>query len=79
MTNREFDLVLFGATGFTGRLVAEVLAQHGGGETKGCTVIALGPIQDDAGDALAESGRPVDVQGQIPSFFSKVPALAPPG
>ena len=32
MTNRDFDLVLFGATGFTGRLVAEVMAQHGGGE-----------------------------------------------
>ncbi len=26
--NRTFDLVLFGATGFTGRLVAEYLAQH---------------------------------------------------
>ncbi len=31
MTTRDFDLVLFGATGFTGRLVAEVMAQHGGG------------------------------------------------
>ena len=29
---RPLDLVVFGATGFTGRLVAEVLAQHGGGE-----------------------------------------------
>ena len=28
MTNRNFDIVLFGATGFTGRLVAEYLAHH---------------------------------------------------
>ncbi len=32
MNGRELDLVIFGATGFTGRLVAEVMAQHGGGE-----------------------------------------------
>lgn len=32
MRKRDFDLVIFGATGFTGRLVAEVMAQHGGGE-----------------------------------------------
>ncbi len=26
--NKEFDLIVFGASGFTGRLVAEYLAQH---------------------------------------------------
>jgi len=26
--NRELDVILFGATGFTGRLVAEYLARH---------------------------------------------------
>ena len=26
----DFDVVVYGATGFTGRLVAEHLAQHGG-------------------------------------------------
>jgi len=32
MTNtREFDVVLFGATGYTGQLVADHLAAHGGG------------------------------------------------
>ena len=25
---REFDVIVFGASGFTGRLVAEYLAQH---------------------------------------------------
>ena len=29
MSDRAFDLVLFGATGFTGKLVAEYLARHG--------------------------------------------------
>jgi short subunit dehydrogenase-like uncharacterized protein len=32
MSERELDLVVFGATGFTGRLAAEVMAWHGGGE-----------------------------------------------
>lgn len=32
--SREFDLVLFGATGFTGRLVAEYLAKHAPAGTK---------------------------------------------
>ena len=35
MTNREFDVVIYGATGFTGQLVAEYVAQaHGGSELK---------------------------------------------
>lgn len=29
-TSRKFDIVLFGATGFTGQLTAEYLARHGG-------------------------------------------------
>jgi len=32
LSPRELDLVVFGATGFTGRLVAEVMARHGGGD-----------------------------------------------
>jgi short subunit dehydrogenase-like uncharacterized protein len=32
MNERELDLVVFGATGFTGQLVAEVMARHGGGQ-----------------------------------------------
>jgi len=32
VSGRELDLVVFGATGFTGRLVAEVMARHGGGQ-----------------------------------------------
>ena len=32
MTTRKFDIVLFGATGFTGALTAEYLKKHGGAE-----------------------------------------------
>ncbi len=35
MSDREFDVVVYGASGFTGRLVAEYLSQeHGGGELR---------------------------------------------
>lgn len=34
MTNRNFDVVLFGATGFTGRLVAEYLARAAPADTR---------------------------------------------
>jgi short subunit dehydrogenase-like uncharacterized protein len=34
MAEREYDVVLFGATGFTGALTAEYLAQHSGAELR---------------------------------------------
>jgi short subunit dehydrogenase-like uncharacterized protein len=34
-SERDYDVVLFGATGFTGALTAEYLARHAGGETRG--------------------------------------------
>ncbi|QIG54000.1 saccharopine dehydrogenase [Altererythrobacter sp. BO-6] len=33
--NREFDIIVYGATGYTGRLVAEYLDQHYGGRADG--------------------------------------------
>jgi short subunit dehydrogenase-like uncharacterized protein len=33
MASREFDIIVYGATGFTGRLVAEYLTQHYAGRT----------------------------------------------
>lgn len=35
MTNREFDIIVYGATGYTGRLVAEYLAHHYGPRADG--------------------------------------------
>ena len=34
MADREYDVVLFGATGFTGELTAEYLAAHAPGTTR---------------------------------------------
>src|SRR5439155_17956647 len=34
MAEREYDVVLFGATGFTGGLTAEYLAEHAPAETR---------------------------------------------
>jgi short subunit dehydrogenase-like uncharacterized protein len=34
-SEREYDVVLFGATGFTGELTAQYLAKHAGSETRG--------------------------------------------
>jgi short subunit dehydrogenase-like uncharacterized protein len=36
MTDRKFDVVLFGATGFTGKLVAEYLSKHGPKDLRWC-------------------------------------------
>lgn len=35
MSTREFDIIIFGATGYTGRLVAEYLAHHYGARSDG--------------------------------------------
>lgn len=35
MSDREFDIIVYGATGYTGRLVAEYLDQHYGGQADG--------------------------------------------
>lgn len=57
MSEREFDLVLMGATGFTGRLVAEhLLARHGAdGPLKwalaGRNLDKLGAVRDGLGNA----------------------------
>ena len=35
MSTREFDIIVYGATGYTGRLVAEYLANHYGSREDG--------------------------------------------
>ena len=53
---KPFDLVVFGATGFTGRLVVEYLVQHypnGGGGTRwamaGRSAAKLAEVRDEVG------------------------------
>ena len=36
MSDRKFDVVLFGATGFTGKLVAEYISKHGPKDLRWC-------------------------------------------
>ncbi len=45
MAEREYDVVLFGATGFTGALTAEYLAEHA---PKGTRRGAGGPQHEEA-------------------------------
>ena len=58
MSGRELDLVVFGATGFTGRLVAEVMARHGGGEGLRWALAGRSPARLRA--LAAELGLPED-------------------
>ncbi len=61
MTDRDFDVVLFGATGFTGQLVAERLAQRAPEGTRialaGRSLAKLGSVRDGLGDRA--SGWPL--------------------
>jgi short subunit dehydrogenase-like uncharacterized protein len=55
-TTREFDIIVYGATGYTGRLVAEYLAQHYGAR-------ADGPKWAMAGRSLAKLEEVRDLIG----------------
>jgi short subunit dehydrogenase-like uncharacterized protein len=56
MTTREFDIIVYGATGYTGRLVAEYLAHHYGAR-------ADGPKWAMAGRSLAKLEEVRDLIG----------------
>lgn len=58
MSNREFDVVVFGATGFTGRLVAEYLASEYGGE--GVRWAMAGRSREKLAAVRDEIGAPAD-------------------
>jgi short subunit dehydrogenase-like uncharacterized protein len=56
---REFDIVLYGATGFVGRLVAGYLAQQGGGTRialAGRSADRLNALRDSLGESAAQWG-----------------------
>ncbi|KAA5803319.1 NAD(P)H-binding protein [Alkalicaulis satelles] len=60
MDQREFDIVVFGATGFTGKLVAEYLAQNYGAQLRwamaGRSADKLAAVRDEIG---ASPGTPL--------------------
>jgi short subunit dehydrogenase-like uncharacterized protein len=57
MSNREFDVVIYGATGFTGRLVAEYLSREYG---KTVAWAMAGRSEDKLKSVRDEIGAPAD-------------------
>lgn len=48
MSDRPFDIILFGATGFTGKLVAEYLAREAGGRSVRWAIAGRNPVKLEA-------------------------------
>jgi len=60
MADTEFDIIVYGATGYTGRLVAEYLDQHYGSRSDGPTWAMAGRSQDKLEAVRDEIGAPAD-------------------
>lgn len=58
--NREFDVIIYGASGFTGQLIAEYMATRAAEET-GLRWALAGRNADKIAAVVAESGLPADV------------------
>ncbi len=77
MADREFDILVYGATGYTGRLVAEYLAKENAGDTTlkwamaGRSDRKLKEVRDDIGAApstplvLADASDPVSLNAMV--------------
>ena len=60
MATREFDIIVYGATGFTGRLVAEYLVQHYGGRADAPKWAMAGRSADKLAEIRELIGAPKD-------------------
>lgn len=60
MASREFDIIVYGATGFTGRLVAEYLTQHYGGRPDAPKWAMAGRSLDKLAEVRELIGAPAD-------------------
>ena len=60
MATREFDIIVYGATGFTGRLVAEYLVQHYGERADVPTWAMAGRSADKLAEIRDQIGAPKD-------------------
>ena len=60
MSDREFDIIVYGATGYTGRLVAEYLDQHYGGQADGPKWAMAGRSLSKLQEVRDEIGAPAD-------------------
>src|SRR3990167_11056328 len=57
---REFDIIVYGATGFTGRLVAEYLASHYAGRKDAPKWAMAGRSADKLAEVRSLVGAPTD-------------------
>ena len=60
MSTPEFDIIVYGATGYTGRLVAEYLSNHYGARDDGPTWAMAGRSQEKLEAVRDEIGAPAD-------------------
>jgi len=60
MHSREFDIIVYGATGYTGRLVAEYLAQHYGARDDGPKWAMAGRSLTKLAEVRGSIGAPAD-------------------
>ncbi len=75
-TPREFDIILYGATGFVGKLTAEYLAQAGSGARIGLagrSTERLGAVRDTLGEA-AQSWPLVTADAASPATLDEMAA-----
>ncbi|SRX94573.1 hypothetical protein MSP7336_02832 [Mycobacterium shimoidei] len=76
MTQREFDIVVYGATGFVGKLTAEYLAKAGGDARialAGRSIDRLGKVRDTLGPA-AQSWPLLQADASSPSTLDAMAA-----
>ena len=85
----KFDIVVYGATGFTGQLVAEYLAAHYGHDKQlkwamaGRSLDKLAKVRDAIGAAAdtpliaADAGDPASLQAMIDQTRSVVTTVGP--
>jgi short subunit dehydrogenase-like uncharacterized protein len=89
MSSSKFDIIIYGATGFTGQLVAEYLAQHYRGDRSlkwamaGRSLEKLATVRDAIGAPAdtpliaADAGDPVSLKAMVDQTRSVVTTVGP--
>ncbi len=89
MSSQEFDIVVYGATGFTGQLVAEYLAAHYKGDANlkwamaGRSKDKLASVRDaigapaDTALIVADAGDPASLQAMVSQTKSVIATVGP--
>ena len=87
MSNRPYEVVIYGATGFTGRLVAEYLAQHYGADVRwamaGRSEAKLKAVRDEIGAPadtpliVADASDPASLKALAESTKAVITTVGP--